>query len=77
MLNAQLPAETVHVNYFVCTLGQAAAVIADKPHPFKTVNEFIDYQARQHPSRPAVGFPIPPKDKETDKKWNHAVYSKC
>ena len=76
MTDAQLPTATADVNYFVCTLGQAAALIADEPHPFKTVNEFIDYQAREHPSHPAFGFPIPPKDKETDKKWDYAVYSK-
>lgn len=76
MIEIQLPGEAVHVNYFVCTLGQAAALIPDKPHSCTTVNEFIDHQAREHPNRPAVGFPIPPKDKETDKEWNYAIYSK-
>ena len=76
MTDAQLSAANADVNYFVCTLGQAAALNADQPHPFKTVNEFIDHQAREHPSHPAIGFPIPPKDKETDKKWDYGVYSK-
>lgn len=75
MADTQL-STTADVNYFVCTLGQAAALNADQPHPFKTVNEFIDYQAREHPSHPAIGFPIPPKDKETDKTWDYGVYSK-
>ena len=74
--DAQLPAETVRVNYFVCTLGQAAALNTEKPHAFKTINEFIDLQARQYPNRPAVGFPSPLKGKEKDKEWNHEVYSK-
>lgn len=72
----QLPGEVVHANYFVCTLGQAAAFNAEKPHSFKTVNDFIDHQTQQNPSRPAVGFPLPPKDKELDKEWSYTVYSK-
>lgn len=76
MIDAPLPIEMEHVNYFVCTLGQAAAFNAEKPHAFKTVNEFVDLQARRHPSRPAVGFPIPPKGRDKDKEWEHAVYSK-
>lgn len=75
MTDAQLPVEVVDINYFVCTLGQAAASIAEKPRTYKTVNDFIDHQAREHPSRPAVGFPIPPKDKEPDLEWNYAVYT--
>lgn len=76
MLDLQLPQETVDVNYFICTLGQAAAFNAQKPHSFKTVNEFIDHQAQKHPSRPAVAFPIPPNDRQTDKEWNYVVHSK-
>lgn len=75
MANAQLPGEPIDLNYFVCTLGQAAALIADKPHSFRTVNEFIDHQAREHPTSPAVGFPIPPKDRGTDREWNYKVYT--
>lgn len=77
--DAQLRRDAIDVNSFVCTLGQAAAFIAEKAHSFKTINDFIDHQAREHPSRPAVGFPMPSqKDKETDKDndWNYAVYSK-
>ena len=77
MADEQSSTATADVNYFVCTLGQAAALIADKPHPFKTVNEFIDHQAREHPSYPATGFPIPPKDKETENsEWDYGIYSK-
>ena len=76
MGDAQRPGQVVDVNYFVCTLGQAAALNAETPHSFETVNEFIDHHAHQYPSRPAFGFPIPPKDKETGGEWNYAVYSK-
>ena len=72
----QLDGELLDVNYFVCTLGQAAALNAKKPHSFKTVNDFIDLQARQYPTRPAVGFPVPPKNKETDDEWSSVTYSK-
>ena len=76
MPDAQLPRELLHVNYFVCTLGQAATLNAEKPHSFNNINDFIDLQARQSSIRPAVGFPVPSKDKETDSEWNFAVYSK-
>ena len=76
MTDAQSSAVSADVNYFVCTLGQAAVLIADKPHPYRTVNEFIDHQAREHSSRPAIGFPTPPQNKETDQKWDYGVYSK-
>ena len=75
MTYEQRPAELVDVNYFVCTLGQAAVLNAEKPHSYTTVNDFIDLQARQNPIRPAVGFPAPPKTEETDTKWDYAVYS--
>ena len=78
MIDAPTPTQVVDVNYFVCTLGQAAVFNAEKPHAFRTVNELIDLQAQRHPSRPAVGFPIPPKDKnkDQDQEWEHAIYSK-
>ena len=76
MTDAQRPGPMAEVNYFVCTLGQAAALNTGTPRSFKTINECIDHQAQQHPSRPALGFPIPPKDKETDQEWTYAVYSK-
>ena len=71
----QLPGQVANTNYFVCTLGQAAALNTKTPHSFKTVNDFIDLQAREHPNSPALGFPIPPKDQGTDSEWDFAVYS--
>ena len=76
MPDAELHGDLLDVNYFVCTLGQAAALNAKKPHSFKTVNEFIDHQARQYSTRPAVGFPVPPKNKKTDNEWSSVSYSK-
>lgn len=77
MSDAQLPEKRLHlVNYFVCTLGQAATLNAEKPHSFKNINDFIDLQARQKSTCPALGFPVPPKDKETDSQWSFRVYSK-
>ena len=76
MPHEQSDGQLLDVNYFVCTLGQAADLNAKKPHSFKTVNDFLDLQARQYPTRPAVGFPVPPKDKETDNEWNFVTYSK-
>ncbi|KAF2141900.1 uncharacterized protein K452DRAFT_318826 [Aplosporella prunicola CBS 121167] len=46
-------------NYFVCTLGQAAA-LREKPNDFHTINDFIDRQASRVGDQPAVGFFKPP-----------------
>lgn len=45
------------LNYFTCTLGEAAAWNAHHPHPFHTVNHLIDEQAEDLRQRPAVNFP--------------------
>ena len=46
------------INYFVCTLGQAAVLDA-KPSKggYDNINGLIDILAEQFPRRPAVGFP--------------------
>lgn len=46
------------VNYFTCTLGQAAALSGDKHQECENINQFIDRQARQYAGSPAVGFPV-------------------
>ena len=76
MPDEKLYGELLNVNYFVCTLGQAATLNAKKPHSFKTANDFIDLQAQRCPTRPAVGFPTPPKDKDIDGEWDSVTYSK-
>jgi acyl-CoA synthetase (AMP-forming)/AMP-acid ligase II len=63
------------LNYFVCTLGQAARINAQSPHVFKTVNDFIDFQARTIPQAPAVAFPIPPDSKNDGLEWQQRILS--
>jgi hypothetical protein len=54
------------LNYFTCTLGQAAELSGMFPRDFETVTEFIDIQALAHRDKPAVGFPFPAfKNSET------------
>lgn len=60
-------------NYFVCTLGQAAAFNEKNPHPFKTINDFIDHQAQQYPNRPAIGFPVP--ERNAHDEWGQIIYT--
>ena len=74
--DAHSPSEVPDINYFVCTLGQAAVLNVRRPHAFKTVNDFFDLQAQKHPTNPAVGFPVPSEDKGADKEWEYDVYSK-
>lgn len=45
------------LNYFTCTLGQAAQWNREHPHPFGTINDLIDEQAKDLRQRPAVNFP--------------------
>lgn len=49
--------ETTTLNYFLCTLGEAAIWNREHPHPFHTVNHLIDEQAKELPQRTAVNFP--------------------
>lgn len=65
------------LNYFVCTLGNAAKINAQNPHVFKTVNDFVDFQARVIPQVPAVGFPIPPDSKTDGPEWHQRILSMC
>jgi hypothetical protein len=62
------------LTYFTCTLGQAAEQNRDRPRDFATVAEFIDVQARVHPDRPAIGFPITSSDPSYD--WGYNVFCK-
>lgn len=52
--------ESPDLNYFVCTLGQAALwktrQSAQQPTEFSTVLELIDDQGRDIPNEPAIGF---------------------
>lgn len=56
-------------NYFVCTLGQAVT-LRKQPNPYKTIPQFLNWQAEYHPYLPAVGFPIPHAQQDI---WNYKV----
>ena len=62
------------LNYFVCTLGQAAELNTKNPHKFKTINDFLALQAHDYPDEPAVGFPLPTTG-GTDQQWDYEVLS--
>jgi acyl-coenzyme A synthetase/AMP-(fatty) acid ligase len=61
----------MQTNYFVCTLGQAAA-LSGKAKQYRTITEFVDLQNQRHPFLPAVGFPIPKQDQQP---WGYKVLS--
>lgn len=65
----------VDVNYFVCTLGEAATINAVSPQPFETVNEFLKYQSQRVPNHAAVGIPIPSQLPDGPKEWDYTVLS--
>jgi thioester reductase-like protein len=57
-------------NYFVCTLGQAAIINNGRQHPYRTISDFLSYQASQNGQLPAVGFPIP---HTSPNQWTHKI----
>lgn len=57
------------LNYFVCTLGQAAVWNEKHPHSFETINDLIDEQAEKVPDAPAVGF-LAMRQRATYGPWN-------
>jgi acyl-coenzyme A synthetase/AMP-(fatty) acid ligase len=59
----------MQTNYFVCTLGQAAA-ISNRPKQYSTVSEFVNFQALRHAFLPAVGFYIP---HQSQSSWEYKV----
>lgn len=62
-------------NYFVCTLGEAAAHNANDPHRFTTVNDFVDYQSNRIPNLPAVAFPVPSQNHQAVEEWGDEIFS--
>lgn len=46
-----------NLNYFICTLGEAARWNRDYPHPFETLHDLVDHQAKELRQRPALNFP--------------------
>ncbi len=66
----------LETNYFVCTLGQAASINAQRPHQFSNINEFLDEQAQAIPDAPAVGFPLPSRE-GSNPQWSQKIISSC
>ena len=69
--------EEPDLNYFVCTLGQAAALNTRNPHQWRNINSFIDFKAQKSPDSHAVGFPVPPAGTDGDSEWGFLTYSGC
>lgn len=59
------------VNYFTCTLGEAAEINSKIPHSYTTITSFLDVQARDVPERSAVALPCPGAD--GDGEWQCEV----
>ncbi|KAF2832024.1 acetyl-CoA synthetase-like protein [Ophiobolus disseminans] len=59
----------MQTNYFVCTLGQASA-LSGRAKPYRTISEFLDFQAQHHAFLPAVGFPLPQQNQQ---EWKYKV----
>lgn len=47
------------INLFTCTLGEAQArrITAIDQNQYRTINQFIDYQAKHHGDDPALAYP--------------------
>jgi hypothetical protein len=60
------------LNYFVCTLGEAAELKNDKSTTYTTVNDLIDRKVCSSPDLPALAFPLPSVDGEV---WGSQIYS--
>ena len=63
------------MNYFTCTLGQAADLKQQTPWNFDTINDLIDLQCRDHPADYAVGFPLPPGNSSEETCWHYELLS--
>ena len=61
------------LNYFVCTLGEAAELKNEKSTTYTTVNDLVDRRAYLNPDLPALAFPLPGVDGE---EWGSQIYSK-
>ena len=59
------------LNYFTCTLGEAARHGLTNP-PFENINSFFDHQAIHVPENPAAGFFVPAKDGSA---WATKIYN--
>jgi hypothetical protein len=62
------------VNYFTCTLGEAADINTQNSPPkrLETIDGFLSHRATQNPELPATAFPVPSEDKV----WSYEIFSK-
>jgi hypothetical protein len=58
------------LNYFVCTLGQAAEAATARSKGAPTVNDLLDFKADHDASKLAVGFPVPPEQTSDGEAWD-------
>jgi thioester reductase-like protein/acyl-coenzyme A synthetase/AMP-(fatty) acid ligase len=58
----------MHLDYFTCTLGQAA--LLNQPKLYRTIPDLIDYQFETHPDLPAVGTYV---IRDNDAPWEPTV----
>lgn len=58
------------INYFVCTLGQAAA-LGKNQNDYQDINQLLDRQAERVGQQPAVGFLRP--SSVTGDPWQHRI----
>jgi hypothetical protein len=64
------------VTYFTATLDVAAAINRlKKARQWRTISEFLDYQAKEVPDLPAFAFPDP--NGPDEKFWRPRIFSKC
>ncbi|KAL8713732.1 MAG: hypothetical protein Q9220_002258 [cf. Caloplaca sp. 1 TL-2023] len=62
------------LNYFTCTLGQAAELEQRLPSSIKTINDFLHHQTLHVPERYAVGFALPDTG-SAEKSWPFRTFS--
>lgn len=62
------------LNYFVCTLGQAALPEVRKRR-FETVNDLVDYQSEENGDLPAIGFAYPGSEVQEPQDQTTRIYT--
>lgn len=67
-------AASAGLNYFTCTLAEAANIKTRQPVEYTTINEFIDVQAQRFPERPAVAFAVP---NDAGKPWGCEIFCRA
>ena len=63
------------LNYFNCTLGEAAGLPTKNKAPWRTISELLDYQAQKTGKGAALAFPCDTQG--SIDQWKGQVYSKA